>query len=98
MKQRQPLIVGNWKMHKTVAEAVELATAVKNAIAPVVRKDPVEVVVAPPYTALHPLAKILHGTSVLLGAQNCYWEPHGAFTGEISPPMLAEIGCRYVIV
>lgn len=95
---RRPLLVGNWKMHKTVAEALELATVVKNAVAPNVRADGVEVVVAPPYTALHPVAKRLEGSVVALAAQNCYWEPQGAFTGEVSAAMLAEVGCRYVIV
>ena len=95
---RRPLLVGNWKMHKTVAEALELATAVKNAVAPTVRADGVDVVIAPPYTALHPVAKRLEGSAVALAAQNCYWEPQGAFTGEISANMLAEVGCTYVIV
>jgi triosephosphate isomerase len=98
MKIRSPLVVGNWKMHKTVAEALDLATAVKNAVAPTARRDRVEVVVAPPFTALHPVAKRLEGSLVSLAAQNCYWEPQGAFTGEISAQMLADIGCRYVIV
>ena len=95
---RRPLIVGNWKMHKTVAESLELATAVKNVVAPAVRGDDIEVVVAPPYTALHAVGKRLEGSAVALAAQNCYWEPQGAFTGEVSVPMLAEVGCRYVIV
>ncbi len=98
MKERQPLVVGNWKMHKTVAEALELATTIKNAVSPTVRRDDVEVVLAPPFTALYPLAKRLEGSAVALGAQNCYWEPQGPFTGEVSAPMLAEVGCRYVIV
>jgi triosephosphate isomerase len=95
---RRPLLVGNWKMHKTVAEALELATAVKNAVAPSVREGGVDVVVAPPFTALQPVAKRLEGSTVALAGQNCYWEPQGAFTGEISAAMLAEVGCRYVIV
>lgn len=98
MRERQPLIVGNWKMNKTVAEALDLATAIKNAASPTVRKDDVEAVLTPPFTALYPVAKRLEGSTVILGAQNCYWEPSGAFTGEVSAPMLADIGCRYVIV
>ena len=98
MKQRQPLVVGNWKMNKGVNEALELVTAIKNSARPAARQGDVEIVVVPPYTALYPVAKKLEGSPVLLGAQNCYWEPSGAFTGEVSPPMLAELGCRYVIV
>src|SRR5262249_36432313 len=85
-------------MNKTVAESLELVTALKNAIRPAARRDDVEVVVVPPYTALYAVAKRLEDSPLLLGAQNCYWEPSGPFTGEVSPPMLAEVGCRYVIV
>lgn len=98
MSHRPSLIVGNWKMYKTVAEAVELATAVKNAVAPTVHGHRVEVVVMPPATALHAVGQRLHGSQVGLGAQTCFWEPQGAFTGEISPLMLADLGCRYVLV
>lgn len=97
-RERRPLAVGNWKMHKNVAEALDLATAIKNAVAPAARADDMEVVLAPPYTALHPVGKRLEGSAVLLAAQNCYWETQGAFTGEVSAAMLAELGCRYVIV
>ena len=98
MNQRQPLIVGNWKLHKTVAESLELATAIKNAVAPTVRSHRVEVVVAPPFTALHAVGQRLFESQVGLAAQSCFWEPQGAFTGEISPGMLADVGCRYVLV
>ena len=98
MSHRPSLIVGNWKMYKTVAEALELATAVKNAVAPTVHGHRVEVVVMPPATALHAVGQRLHGSQVGLGAQTCFWEPQGAFTGEISPLMLADLGCRYVLV
>lgn len=98
MSHRPSLIVGNWKMYKTVAEALELATAVKNAVAPTVHSRRVEVVVMPPTTALHAVGQRLLGSQVGLGAQTCFWEPQGAFTGEVSPPMLADLGCRYVLV
>ena len=98
MTPRRPLIVGNWKMFKTVAEALELATAVKNAAAPTVHSNDVEVALAPPFTALFPVGKRLDGSQVALAAQNCFWEPSGAFTGEVAPPMLKDLGCRYVIV
>jgi len=95
---RPPLIVGNWKMHKTVAESLELATTIKNAVAPTVHSRGVEVVVMPAFTALHAVGQRLAGSQVALGAQTCSWEPQGAFTGEISAPMLADLGCRYVLV
>ncbi len=98
MSHRPSLIVGNWKMYKTVAEALELATAVKNAVAPTVHSRRVEVVIMPPTTALHAVGQRLQGSQVGLGAQTCFWEPQGAFTGEVSPPMLADLGCRYVLV
>jgi len=98
MKPRRPLIVGNWKMYKTVAEALELATAIKNAVGPTTHQHDVEVVLGPPFTVLHPLAKRLEGSTVALAGQDCYWEPQGAFTGEISAAMLADLGCRYCIV
>jgi len=91
---RKLIIAGNWKMHKNVQQAVDfvqqLATKVANTT--------VEVVVCPPFTALYPVAEAIKGTNIALGAQNVHWEKQGAFTGEIAPGMLAEIGCRYVIV
>ena len=95
MKSRIPLVCGNWKLHKTVAESLELATAVKNAVGPL--RD-VEVAVAPVFTALHPVGKRLEGSAVALAAQDCFWEDQGAWTGEVSVKLLADVGCRYVIV
>ncbi len=95
---RSALIVGNWKMYKNVAEGLELATAIKNATAPTVRGREISVAIAPPFTALYPIGKRLEGSTVALAAQDCFWEPQGAFTGEISAAMLADVGCRYVIV
>ncbi|MBN2242455.1 MAG: triose-phosphate isomerase [Acidobacteria bacterium] len=92
---RTPVIAGNWKMHKTVAEAVALAQAVKDGAAGAAH---CQVVLAPPYTALYPVAGILRDSRVILAAQNVHWEPGGAFTGEISLPMLEAIGCRMVII
>ncbi len=92
---RTPLIAGNWKMHKTVSEALALVEA----LVPRVRGlDGVEVVVAPPFTALYPVARALQGTGVRLAAQNMHWESQGAYTGEVSAPMLTELGVRYVIL
>jgi len=92
--ERTPLIAGNWKMHKTAAGAVALL----GELLPKVAGAACEVLVCPPFTALAPAADILGGTSVALGAQDCFWERRGAYTGEISPVMLKEIGCDYCIV
>jgi triosephosphate isomerase len=92
---RQKLICGNWKLHKTVAESIELATAIKNAVGPV--KD-VEVAVAPVFTSLYPVAKRLEGSAVALAAQDCFWEDQGAWTGEVSARLLKDVGCTYVII
>ncbi len=94
-EERKPIVVGNWKLNKTIGEAVELATEVRN-IAGSLHKG--EVGVAPTYVALHSVAKRLEGSSVILAAQDCYFEDSGAFTGEISAPMLADAGCTHVIV
>jgi triosephosphate isomerase len=91
---RTPLVAGNWKMHKTVAEARELAAAIVRATMP----SGVDVVVCPPFTALADVVKVVEGSAVRVGAQDVFWEPQGAFTGEVSPVMLADLRCRYVIV
>ncbi|MGH7393222.1 MAG: triose-phosphate isomerase [Candidatus Rokuibacteriota bacterium] len=92
---RTPLVMGNWKMYGTLAEARALATAVRDGLK---RPRGVEVVLCPPFTALAAVAEILGGGPIRLGAQNCHWEASGAHTGEVAPPMLADVGCRYVIV
>jgi triosephosphate isomerase len=93
---RRTLIVGNWKMHKTVAEAREL---VRSFLAQKAWEHPdVDVVMAPPFTALSAVAEELAGSKVRLGAQTMHWADQGAYTGEISPPMLLEAGCRFVIL
>jgi len=92
---RTPLVVANWKMHKTVAESLDFARA----LAPKLEGlRGVEVAVAPPFTALAPLRDALAGTPIALAAQNAHFEKSGAFTGEISVPMLVELGVRYVIL
>jgi triosephosphate isomerase len=92
---RLPFMAGNWKMNKTVGEALDLVRELKASISGVQR---VEVAVAPPFTALYAVHKELEGSSIRLAAQNLYWEEKGAFTGEISPLMLKEVGCYYVII
>ena len=93
---RRYVMAGNWKMHKTVAEAVELATAIRAGID--ARPPDLDVVICPPFTALHAVAQVLKGSRVALGAQNMHWERQGAFTGSVSPLMLRDLGCSYVIL
>ncbi len=82
-------------MNKTVGEALDLVRELKASISEVKK---VEVAVAPPFTALHAVHKELEGSSIHLAGQNLYWEEKGAFTGEVSPLMLKEVGCHYVII
>ncbi|NNB87457.1 triose-phosphate isomerase [Corallococcus exiguus] len=93
---RRKIVAGNWKMNKTVPEALALVRELRGAVAAM--GDKVEVAIAPPFVALQPLHIALEGAPLQLAAQNCHWESSGAFTGEISAPMLAELGCAYVIV
>lgn len=95
-EQRRIFVAGNWKMHKTVSEALALVRELRALVSEV--KDKVEVAVAPPFTALHPVFEAIKDSNILLAAQNCHWETSGAFTGEVSAPMLKELGCSYVIV
>lgn len=96
---RRPLIAGNWKMNNTISEAVVLAQEISNEFE---RDwlDTVDVAVCPPYIDLKPVLTVFDfdHLRVAVGAQNVYWEPSGAYTGEISVGMLREIGCRYCIV
>jgi triosephosphate isomerase (TIM) len=92
---RTPFVCGNWKLHKTIAESLDLATAIKNAVGPV--RD-IEVAVAPVFTALHAVAKRLEDSAVAVAGQDCFWEDQGAWTGEVSARLLADLGCKYVII
>jgi triosephosphate isomerase len=96
---RRPLIAGNWKMHKTHLEGVQLTQKLAWALSSE-DTDAVEVVVCPPFTALRSVGTLIEGDRlpIGLGAQDCHPEPQGAFTGEVSAPMLAKLGCAYVIV
>jgi len=91
---RRALIAGNWKMNCTLAEAAELAKGVVSGVAGV---SDVDIVVCPTFTALETVGKIVAGTNVAMGAQDIYWEKSGAYTGEISPDMLLDVGCSYAI-
>ena len=93
--RKRPLIAGNWKMYKTASEAVTLVQTLKAAAHMV---SNVTIVICPPFTALSEVSKVLEDTAINLGAQNMYCAPEGAFTGEISPTMLKDSGCRYVIL
>jgi triosephosphate isomerase len=97
---RRPLIVGNWKMHKTATEAAEFVRQFVSLLEPPGSgAQAVEIVLAPPFTALAAVAKALPPAPRLgLSAQNLFWEDKGAFTGEVSGPMLTDLGCQYVIV
>ena len=92
---RRPIVAGNWKMNTTLAAARALAAAVRE---PLRNADAVETVVCPPFISLAAVGEVLLGSPTALGAQNCFYESKGAFTGEISPAMLADLGCRYVIL
>jgi triosephosphate isomerase len=91
---RRPLIAGNWKLHNTLAESVALAKTVSAGVA----DARAEVVVAPVFTALTAVREALQGSSVALSAQDVYWQPKGAFTGEVSAPLLKDAGCTYCII
>jgi triosephosphate isomerase len=95
MEKRKPLIAGNWKMYKTAEEAgatahqlVELVGAVSD----------IDIMIAPPFTALESVATAIKNSPLELGAQNLFWENEGAYTGEISAPMLVSLGCQYCII
>ncbi len=95
MKFRKRIIAGNWKMNKTVGEAIELAAAIRQDLA---ECSDVDVVLCPPFTALAAVAETVDGSAINFGAQNMHWESSGAFTGEISPYMLRSLYCHYVIL
>lgn len=96
MRERRPrLVVGNWKMHRTAAEGAALARE----LVELLRARPAcDVAVCPPFTSLDAVGAVLRGTGIGLGAQNVHPERQGAFTGEVSAPMLSGLGCGYVIV
>ncbi len=95
MTTRTPLMAGNWKMYKTSPEAVETASRLVELVADTADVD---IMIAPVFTAIDPVSKVVKGSRVGLGAQNLYWEKEGAYTGEISADMLVSAGCQYVIL
>lgn len=92
---RKKIVAGNWKMHCTLGETREL---IKNLLQGLKTDLSVEVVVCPPFTALSTAVALLHGTAIKVGAQDVFWKERGAYTGQISPSMLVDVGCSYVIV
>ncbi|MHC4871366.1 MAG: triose-phosphate isomerase [Planctomycetota bacterium] len=92
---RKPFICGNWKLNKNIAESVAFAEE----FIPLVKDaDSVEIGICAQFTALQSICSKLSGTNIGVGAQDCYWEEAGAFTGEIAPSMIKDTGCRYTIV
>ena len=92
---RRLIIAGNWKMYKTIKDGQELAVALKRELYKV---ENVDIVICPAYTLLAYLADDLEDSNIVIGAQDIYWQEEGAFTGEVSPVMLKDAGCQYVIV
>jgi triosephosphate isomerase (TIM) len=95
MSARKKLLAGNWKMYGNPDQAVDLVESLKRLVSDVTDRD---VLVAPPFPMLPAVAERIRGTRLLLGAQNVYWEDSGAFTGEVSAPMLRAVGCTHVII
>jgi triosephosphate isomerase len=91
----KPLIIANWKMHKTIPEAVRFAMDLVKVLEGKIGAD---IVLGPPFTALRSVMEILKGSTIALSAQNLHWEDKGAYTGEISAPLLVNTGCSYVIL
>jgi triosephosphate isomerase len=92
---RTPVMAGNWKMYKTARQAAETIRSLAEAVKGVLD---VEVVICPPFTALSAAVDAAKGSPVAIGAQDCYWETEGAFTGEVAVPMIADLGCSHCIV
>ncbi|MEK6758742.1 MAG: triose-phosphate isomerase [Deltaproteobacteria bacterium] len=91
----RPLIAGNWKMNTTVNQGTDLVMKLRELIKGV---DSVDIVVAPPFTSLYHISHLIADSSIKLAAQDIFWEKSGAYTGEVSPEMIKDAGCRYVII
>jgi triosephosphate isomerase len=92
---RKPVIAGNWKMHNTISEALDLVRGIKSQVEGV---TDVEIIVSPVYTALASVAAELKGSNINVASQNIFWEEKGAFTGEIAPNMITDAGCTHAII
>ena len=93
MAKQKPIVIANWKMKLSSAESQKLAMAIKNKA-----RGEAEIVICPSFISLAEVGKVLAGSAVKLGAQDCFWESSGAFTGEVSAQQLKEVGCDYVIL
>ncbi|MFV1951310.1 MAG: triose-phosphate isomerase [Nitrospinota bacterium] len=93
---RKRIIAGNWKMNKVIEESLSLVKELKGAVQGI--NDSIEIVVSPPFTTLSVINDIIKGSNILLAAQDVFWEDKGAYTGEISPVMLKDVGCKYTII
>ena len=98
MTDRVPIVAGNWKMNKTANETITLISEIWTGLSGISGSLGCEVLVAPPFTSISAAAEALKNTKMLLAAQNLFWEDRGAFTGEVSGPMLREAGCSHVII
>jgi triosephosphate isomerase len=94
---RKTIIAGNWKMYKTIVEAIELANGLKRELFSL-DDQAIDIVLCPAYTALTEVSEVIAESNIQLGAQDCYWEDEGAFTGEVSPEMLKDAGVKYVVI
>jgi len=94
---RKLIIAGNWKMYKTIGETIELANALKRQLYDL-GSETVDIVICPPFTSLSEAAEVVIESNIALGAQDMYWQEEGAFTGEVSAPMLKDAGVKYVII
>lgn len=94
-KNRKPIIAANWKMHKSIAESIDFVTRLKREIDALENLD---IVICPSFTALSSVSEVLGDSNIQLGAQDLYWEPMGAFTGEVATGQLKDAGCAYVII
>ena len=89
---RKPIIAGNWKLNKTIDASIELVTLLKRELSDV---DEVDIVVCPVFTSLSAINDVILESNIDMGAQNLYWEDSGAFTGEVSAPLIKDAGCHY---
>ncbi len=94
MNKRTPIVAGNWKLHHTISASLSLVETLKTTHA----TCPVELIVAPVFTALHAVGHVLKDSRIAVAAQNCYWQPQGAFTGEVSAELIKDVGASHVIL
>ena len=94
---RKTIIAGNWKMYKTIVEAIELANGLKRELFNLDSQE-IDIVICPSFTALSEISEVIADSNILLGAQDVHWQDEGAFTGEVSPLMLKDVGCKFVII